>query len=104
MNLPYDSPYYIIIAITMIITLWGSYPLLLLPCFQILETNKGNNNQIYFKLVPRENKLFVTDGYRFWTRTIQVLILTILGFLIPIFSSINAINILLFLFLSLLFS
>ena len=41
MNLPQDSLYYIIIAITMLITLWGSYPLLLLPCFQILETNRG---------------------------------------------------------------
>ena len=40
MNLPQDSLYYIIIAITMLITLWGSYPLLMLPCFQILETNK----------------------------------------------------------------
>ena len=40
MNLPQDSFYYIIIAITMLITLWGSYPLLMLPCFQILETNK----------------------------------------------------------------
>ena len=34
------------------------------------------------------------DAYRFWTRTIQVVVLTVLGFMIPIFSSINAINIL----------
>ena len=47
MNLPQDSFYYIIIAITMLITLWGSYPLLLLPCFQILETKHRVSICIY---------------------------------------------------------
>ena len=42
----------------------------------------------------RDGKFFVKDAYRFWTRTIQVVVLTVLGFMIPIFSSINAINIL----------
>ncbi|CBK21918.2 uncharacterized protein [Blastocystis hominis] len=95
MNLPQDSLYYIIIAITMLITLWGSYPLLLLPCFQILETNKRLIFYIAFNwLAHRDGKFFVKDAYRFWTRTIQVVLLTVLGFYIPIFSSINAINIL----------
>ena len=95
MNLPQDSLYYIIIAITMLITLWGSYPLLLLPCFQILETNKRSIFYISFNwLAHRDGKFFVKDAYRFWTRTIQVILLTVLGFYIPIFSSINAINIL----------
>ena len=95
MNLPQDSLYYIIIAITMLITLWGSYPLLLLPCFQILETNKRLIFYISFNwLAHRDGKFFVKDAYRFWTRTIQVVLLTVLGFYIPIFSSINAINIL----------
>ena len=42
----------------------------------------------------RDGKFFVKDMYRFWTRTLQVVLLTVLGFYIPIFSSINAINIL----------
>lgn len=43
----------------------------------------------------RSNKLFVTDSKRFWSRTLQVLITTILAYFIPRFDSINAINILL---------
>lgn len=43
----------------------------------------------------RANRLFVTDSKRFWSRTLQVLITTVLAYFIPRFDSINAINILL---------
>ena len=46
----------------------------------------------------RENRLFVTDSNRFWSRTAQVVIITILAYFVPKFDSINAINILIFLF------
>lgn len=65
----------------MILTLLGSFPLLLLPCFEIIES-KANK---------KENKLFVTDSYRFGTRTLQVVVISLLGFFIPEFGSINAI-------------
>ena len=65
----------------MILTLLGSFPLLLLPCFEIIES-KANK---------KENMLFVTDSYRFWTRTLQVVAISLLGFFIPEFGSINAI-------------
>ncbi|KNB45561.1 hypothetical protein JH06_5485 [Blastocystis sp. subtype 4] len=39
MNLPGDSFAYYAVAATMVLTLLGSFPLLLLPCFEILETN-----------------------------------------------------------------
>ena len=42
----------------------------------------------------RSNRLFVTDSKRFWSRTLQVLVTTILAYFIPRFDSINAINIL----------
>jgi singapore isolate B (sub-type 7) whole genome shotgun sequence assembly, scaffold_15 len=39
LNLPGNSLAYYAVAITMVLTLLGSFPLLLLPCFEILETN-----------------------------------------------------------------
>ena len=39
LNLPGDSFAYYAVAATMVLTLLGSFPLLLLPCFEILETN-----------------------------------------------------------------
>lgn len=70
-----------IISITMVLTLLGSFPLLLLPCYEILES----------KAEKKENKLFVTDPFRFWTRTLQVVCISLLGYFIPEFGSINAI-------------
>lgn len=80
-NLPKNSAPFIIISITMVLTLLGSFPLLLLPCFEIVES----------KADKKENRFFVTDPYRFWTRTLQVLVIAVLGFFIPEFGSINAI-------------
>ena len=37
-NLPKNGIAFIIISITMILTLLGSFPLLLLPCFEIIES------------------------------------------------------------------
>ncbi|KNB45562.1 hypothetical protein JH06_2422 [Blastocystis sp. subtype 4] len=39
LNLPGNSFAYYAVAATMVLTLLGSFPLLLLPCFEILETN-----------------------------------------------------------------
>ncbi|OAO12029.1 Transmembrane amino acid transporter protein [Blastocystis sp. ATCC 50177/Nand II] len=80
-NMKKDSLPFILVSITMVLTLLGSFPLLLLPCFEIMEANHEK----------KENRLFVTDGYRFWTRTAQVVIITLIGYFIPVFSSINAI-------------
>ena len=43
LNLPGNSLAYYAVAITMVLTLLGSFPLLLLPCFEILETNIGGD-------------------------------------------------------------
>ena len=39
LNLPGNSFAYYAVAITMVLTLLGSFPLLLLPCFEILESH-----------------------------------------------------------------
>ena len=44
MNLPGDSFAYYAVAATMVLTLLGSFPLLLLPCFEILETTVRKND------------------------------------------------------------
>ena len=41
LNLPNNSFAYYAVAITMVLTLLGSFPLLLLPCFEILESHIG---------------------------------------------------------------
>lgn len=93
-NLKKDSVPFILVSVTMVLTLLGSFPLLLLPCFEIMEANRGGCGQSPSHLEKKENQLFVTDAYRFWTRTAQVVIVTLIGYFIPVFSSINAINIL----------
>ena len=97
LNLPGNSFAYYAVSITMVLTMLGSFPLLLLPCFEILETNVRMSFEL--GLTPenkKENRFFVTDAKRFWSRTIQVLVITILAYLVPKFDSINAINILSF--------
>ena len=54
----------------------------MLPCFEIIEASVENKT---------ENRFFVTDRFRFWTRTCQVFVVSLLGYLIPEFGSINAI-------------
>ena len=48
LNLPGSSFIYYTVAITMVLTLLGSFPLLLLPCFEILESHIGRN---YFQSI-----------------------------------------------------
>ena len=95
LNLPGDSFAYYAVAATMVLTLLGSFPLLLLPCFEILETNVRKYEMKEWLIEnKRENRLFVTDSTRFWSRTLQVVLITILAYFVPKFDSINAINIL----------
>lgn len=95
LNLPGDSFAYYAVAATMVLTLLGSFPLLLLPCFEILETNIRKYEMKEWLIEnKRENRLFVTDSTRFWSRTLQVVLITILAYFVPKFDSINAINIL----------
>lgn len=44
MNLPGNSFAYYAVAATMVLTLLGSFPLLLLPCFEILETEMSRRD------------------------------------------------------------
>lgn len=93
-NLKKDSVPFILVSVTMVLTLLGSFPLLLLPCFEIVEASRGSCEHSPLRIEKKENRLFVTDAYRFWTRTAQVVTVTLIGYFIPVFSSINAINIL----------
>ena len=95
LNLPGNSFAYYAVAATMVLTLLGSFPLLLLPCFEILETNVRKYEMKEWLIENKhENRLFVTDSTRFWSRTLQVVLITILAYFVPKFDSINAINIL----------
>lgn len=44
LNLPGNSFAYYAVATTMVLTLLGSFPLLMLPCFEILETEMSRRD------------------------------------------------------------